>query len=233
MRTLKSVSLLMVLVLARAATANAQMCLGLPSFTSGSVHANVAGQFPDSASGFAVGIGAGRPNSLFANIGLGQLSQDGIDGKHNYGFLEFGYQFPVNMIPGAQAQVCPIAGGLYGQGPDDDVNNIKVTSYSALFGVAGGVAVGTKQFSVVPNASLRYEFGSDKYDYGTPPNDTFNFSGGSLDLGLGLVFLDRFSIQPLIQIPFAQDTGDPELDEAGSKISFGIFAAFSFGWRAQ
>jgi len=42
-----------------AAAASGQACLGLPSFTNGSVHLNVSGEFPDSATAWAVGIGAG------------------------------------------------------------------------------------------------------------------------------------------------------------------------------
>jgi hypothetical protein len=234
MRTLKSVSLLIVLVLAQAAVANAQTCLGLPSFNSGSVHVNVAGQFPDSASGYAVGIGAGRPNNLFANIGGGQFSQDGIEAKQNYGFLEFGYQFPISRLN--RAQVCPIAGGSYGQGPDDEVAGDKVTSSSASVGVAAGMAFGSSRFSAIPNLGLRYEFGSFKVD-----NDDESlsydqgFSSGIVELGLAFLFLERFSIQPLVQIPFAEDTGDPVADDRklADKISFGLFASFAFGWRAQ
>jgi hypothetical protein len=234
MRTLKSVSLMIVLVLAQAAVANAQTCLGLPSFTSGSVHVNVLGQFPDSASGYAVGIGAGRPNNLFANIGGGQFSQDGVEGKQSYGFLEFGYQLPITRLN--RAQVCPIAGGYYGQGPDDEAAGDKVTQYSATVGVAAGMAFGSSRFSAIPNLGLRYTFGSTKVD-----NDDValsydqGFSGGIVELGLAFLFLERFSIQPLVQLPFADDTGDPLYDDRklSDKISYNIFASFAFGWRAQ
>src|SRR5688572_16187481 len=85
-------------------TAAAQTCLGLPSFESGSVHLNVSGEFPDSAKAYAFGIGAGKPNHLFANAGGGIVEYEGFAEKSKVGFLELGYQIPV-----ADFQICPVA----------------------------------------------------------------------------------------------------------------------------
>ena len=88
MRKLKLLSLVIVAGLACVTRAQAQACLGLPSFASGSVHLNLAAEFADSAKGYAVGIGAGRERGLFANLGGSQVTLDGFPGKATSGFLE-------------------------------------------------------------------------------------------------------------------------------------------------
>jgi hypothetical protein len=199
--------------------ASAQTCLGLPSFASGSVHLNVSGEFPDSATAYALGIGAGKANSLFGNIGGGQVSYEGLDEKTTFGFLEFGYQLPVG-----RAQLCPVAGGTFGAGPDDDLTGIKVTSRSASAGGAFGLPLALGGITVIPNTALKYEYVSVEVEEADVGSTTETSNSGLLDFGLGLVFRDRFSIQPLVHIPFGGDDDE---------ISFGVFAAFSFGWRAR
>jgi len=220
MRKLKLLVLPMLALAAGASSVRAQACLGLPSFTSGSVHLNLAAEFPDSAKGYGIGIGAGRPNSLFANLGGNQVSFDGFDQKATSGFLEFGFQKPVS-----KAQLCPIAGGSFGVGPDDDVAGTKVTSNSVSAGLALGVPLGSNALRVIPNAQVRYEYQSQKVEETGLGSATEKFKGGIVDLGFALVFGDRFSLQPLMHIPISGDDGE--------KTSFGVFAAFSFGWKAK
>jgi hypothetical protein len=198
--------------------AHAQACLGLPSFTSGSVHLNLAAEFPEAAKAYAAGIGAGKPNSLFANLGVGQVTFDEIEEKSTYGFLEFGYQFPVS-----RAQVCPIAGGSFASGPDDEAAGIKVSSSAASGGLALGVPLGSDAFQVIPNVAVKYTHLTQKVEdeAGTTSE---SFDSGVVDLGLGFVFRDRLSIQPLFHIPFAGDDDE---------TSFGFFASVSFGWRGR
>jgi hypothetical protein len=159
MRTLKLLTVSLSACLVCVSAAQAQACLGLPSFASGSVHLNLAAEFPDSAKAYAVGIGAGRERGLFANLGGSQVSLDGFEGKATSGFLEFGLQVPI-----ARAQLCPIAGGSFGVGPDDDAAGQKVTSNSASGGIAFGLPLGSSSLRVIPNAALRYEYFSQKVE---------------------------------------------------------------------
>jgi hypothetical protein len=219
MRTLKLVSLVVLAIALRAGAASAQVCLGLPSFQGGSVHLNVAAEFPDSATAFAVGIGAGRHNSLFANLGGGQVTYEGLDEKSTLGFLEFGFQFPVGKL-----QLCPIAGGTFGAGPDDDLGGVKVTSSSAAAGLSLGLPLSVGMLRLIPNAGVKYEYLSVKVEDASG-KFTENFTGGVLDLGLAFVISDRFSIQPLAHIPFGGEDDD--------EPSFGVFASVSFGWKSR
>ena len=223
MSKLKLFSLVLCAAALSASAASAQACLGLPSFSSGSVHLNLASEFPDSARGYAAGIGAGRHNNLFANLGGGVITLDGFEERVTLGFLEFGYQIPVSRL-----QLCPIAGGYLSRGPNDDAAGIETTSYSAAGGLALGLPVQLSALTVIPNVSARFEYLSLKTvetDVGT---FTDKFTSGLVDIGLALVFFDRISIQPLVHVPVYAGAGEEK-----EKTSFGIFAAFSLPWRAQ
>jgi hypothetical protein len=207
-----------------AAAAAGQTCLGLPSFESGSVHLNVSSEFPDSAKAYAFGLGAGKPNSLFANAGGGVVEFEGFTEKSKIGFLELGYQFPV-----AGFQICPVVGGYLAVGPDEPVLGLEVTSTVASFGAAVGRAIQTGgSLSLVPNVAAKFDHLSQKLTLDDQVNpmeeysDSFNSS--VLDLGLGFLFKDRVSVQPLVHIPLSGDEDDP---------SFGVFASFGFGWKSR
>ncbi len=220
MRKLKLLFLASVTAALSASTASAQACLGLPSFENGSVHLNVSGQFPEAAKAYAVGLGTGRPNNLFANFGAGQVTFDDFTGKQTLGFLEFGGQ-----VPAGPAQFCPVAGGYLAKGgPNDDAAGSKESAYGATVGVALGLPVSLSFFKVIPNVAVKYEFAWTKYEDASG-SDPQNFKSAAIDLGLGFVLFDRFSIQPLARIPIATD-----VDE---KTSYGVFASVSFPWRAQ
>ncbi|MGH7552448.1 MAG: hypothetical protein ACREMQ_05415 [Longimicrobiales bacterium] len=224
MRTLKLLTLSIVATALSASAASAQACLGLPSFANGSVHVNAGGEFYEDATTYAAGIGAGRPNNLFANLGGGQTAFEAIDGapegKTKFGFLEFGYQFPL-----ATAQFCPIAGGYFSAGPDDDATGQKVTTYGATAGFALGLPIDVGSFRVIPNAGVQYQMGSQKVEFDDVEASNDSFDEGTLNLGLALVFGDRFSIQPLAHIPVGADEG--------ARTNFGVFASVSFGWISR
>ncbi|HUF50897.1 MAG TPA: hypothetical protein VMN60_08700 [Longimicrobiales bacterium] len=216
MRTVKVLSLLFVLALASAAAAQAQACLGLPSFGNASVHVNVGAEFPDSATVLAAGVGGGRDRSAFGNIGAGQITYEGYDGKTTFGFLELGYQLVRNRL-----HFCPIASFYVGAGPNDDEIGIDYDSRGAAAGLALGMPVATPFATLIPNVAIRYA-----RDELTTTEEGFDgisetFDGGVIDIGLGFVFRDRLSIQPLVHFPFGGDD---------DQMNFGFFAAFRFNW---
>jgi hypothetical protein len=207
---LKSVLTLFILIFAASAIGRAQTCLGLPSFAQHAVHINFAAEFPDSATEYAVGIGAGHHNNLFGNLGGGQVSYDGLDGKSTFGFLEFGYQLPL-----AGAQLCPVAGGVFAAGPDDDLAGIKTTSRSASIGLAFGYQIGRGQFALIPNLAVNYSAFSQKVQ-DADGSLTDNSNSGTFDLGLSVVISNTFSIQPIVHLPF---------NSPDNRKSFGVFAS--------
>jgi len=149
----------------------------------------------------------------------GQVSYDGLDEKTTFGLAELGVQIPVG-----RAQLCPVAGGYFGAGPDDDAAGLKITSRAASAGAALGFPITLGPLTVIPNTAIKYEYLSVEFDEEGVGPATETSNSGVLDLGLGLVLGDRIGLQPLLHIPFG---GEDE------EISFGVFFSASFGWRAR
>ena len=204
---IKTAVLLGLAIMLSASVSSAQTCLGLPSFAVGKAHVNASVDVQDSATAYAAGLGAGTPNSLFATIGGGLVKYQGYQSNSKFGFLEFGYQVPV-----ARLQVCPVAGGSFGVGPDD--NGFKVTSRSA----AAGGAVGMQLGMLIPNASVRYNYFSDKVEEQGIGSETTTSNATIADLGLSLVVKSRFVVQPIVHVPLS----------GGDKTSWGVFLALAF-----
>jgi hypothetical protein len=219
MQKLKLFALVLIAALSTASGAAAQACLGLPSFATAAIHVNAGVEFADSATVYLVGVGAGKHNGLFANLGGFQVNFEGLDEKANFGFLEFGYQIPLG-----KAQVCPIASGQFGTGPDDDAIGFKVTTRGAAAGLALGVPLTLGGFTVVPNGAVTYRYSSQEVELAEVGSTTEDFNDGVVGLSLALIFRERFSIQPSVFIPFGGDTNE---------TSFGVFASIAIGSRAR
>jgi hypothetical protein len=212
----RAILLLTIAAAAAPARGAAQECLGLPSFSHGSVRVNVAGEFPDSATAYAVGVGAGRPNGLFANLGAGRVSFEGLDEKATLGFLEFGLQYPLGGL-----RFCPVVGGYFAVGPDDRVARIEVTSRAATAGAALGLPLALGSLTWVPNAAVRYEHLSQKVVEEGVGSVSETFGSSVLDLGMALIVQNRVSLQPVVHVPLHGD-------EEGTTL--GVFLSIGFGW---
>jgi hypothetical protein len=213
----KVVALGFLVVLLRASPAAAQACLGLHSFGAAGVRINAAVELADSATALAVGAGFGRDNQAFANLGGGQVTYDGFDEKSTFGFLEFGYELPLG-----RARVCPIAGGTLQSGPNDDLAGLEVKVRGVSAGVAAGVRLGTGMLTIIPNAALKYDYVSVKVTELDIGSITDKSSSGIADLGLGFAFRNRFTILPLLHIPFGGDDDE---------ITYGVFASLGFNLK--
>ena len=77
---------------------------------------------------------------------------------------------------------------------------------------------------MIPNAAVYYDYFTQKTEQSGIGSVTDTFNSTIVDLGLGLVFFDRLSLQPLVHIPIS---GDDE------ETTIGVFASFSFGWKAK
>jgi hypothetical protein len=213
MRRLVLLTLLFLAAALRASSAQAQACLGLPSFANGSVRVNLSAEFPEDARSYAAGIGAGKHNGLFGNIGGGQIMYDDYDPKARFGFVEIGMQLPI-----AGAQLCPVAGGYYARGPDDEDFGIEVTSYGGSGGLALGMPVALSGFSLIPNVAVRYNYSTSEVVETGVGTEESTVKDGLVDLGLAIILANRISVQPLFHIPFASD------DDA---TSFGVFVSLA------
>jgi hypothetical protein len=203
-------SALAVAAAAAPASASAQVCMGLPGFTDASVHLSAAAEFPDSARSYAAGLGAGVPNGVFLNLGGGVVTYQGEEEQARFGFGEIGFARAVGPI-----EVCPIAGGYLALGPD--LFDVKVTTRGGTAGLALGVPFDLPVVTIIPTAAVKYEYVSQKAEQEDVGATTEIIQSGLIDVGLGLLVRDRFSIQPLAHFPFAT--------EYDAEPSFGIFAS--------
>lgn len=204
------------LTLVIASPAYGQTCLGLPTFSAQPAHVNAAIDFADSATVYAGGIGAGSDKALFGTIGGGVVRYKNNNEQAKFGFLEFGYQIALGSL-----QLCPVAGGTFGAGPDDATAQIKVTSRTATVGGALAYEISSGSFAIVPNGGIRYNYFSDKIDERDIGSATETSSAVMADLGLSLILRRRVSLQPVLHVPLGGDNRE---------TTFGVFVSIAFGW---
>lgn len=209
----KCIVVLLTFVLA--SSAYGQACLGLPSFNTHPAHVNATVEFADSATVYAGGIGAGSDKTLFGTIGGGVVRYKNNNEQAKFGFLEFGYQFGLSAL-----KLCPIAGGTFAAGPDDDAAGIKVTSRTATAGAAVGYEISSGSFAIVPNGGIRYNYFSDKIDEADIGSATETSNAVVADIGLSLILRRRISLQPVLHAPLSGDNRE---------TTFGIFLSIALG----
>jgi hypothetical protein len=220
MKRFTSVAMAVTLMLGVAQAANAQSCLGYPSFKRGSVRLNVGGYTSNEGKAYAGAISAGREDGVFAGIGGGYAIDDSTEVTSSAAILEGGYQ--INL--GRFAQLCPIAGAGLIFGPYD-LDGFDYTTAIVTGGLALGVPLSVSSgVRVVPNAAVRYEYDSQKQlpvDGGESLRANQSF--GVVDVGFALVFADAISLQPTYQKAFGLD-----YDVEGS---FGVLLSLRLPWR--
>lgn len=194
MHITRATVLLVLAMVLSASKVDAQTCLGLTSFAVGKAHVNASVDLPDSATVIAGGLGAGTHNSIFATLGGGVVRFEGMNGTSRFGFLEFGYQLPLGKL-----QICPVGGGTFGTGPDDEF--VKVTSRSASVGAAAGLPLGAGPVALIPNAGVHYIYFSDRVDEEGIGRETHTSNATVADLGLSLLLKSRVVLQPVVRVP--------------------------------
>ena len=91
-----------------------------------------------------------------------------------------------------------------------------MTSRGASAGAALGFQVAVPFVIVIPNIAVKYEYLSQKVSEFEVGSVTDTFHSGVVDLGVGLAYRNRISVQPLVHLPFASED---------DQISFGVFAS--------
>lgn len=197
--------------------ARAQACLGGVSFASVPVRLGGGAVFGKDYMAYAASLNAGKDNAAFGAVGVQRVYFDDLDDTGDDIFAEFGYQRPV----GSRAQLCPVVGVAVGTGPED--GGIEHSRFASA-GLALGVTLQpTQSIKIIPNGSLRFEYGSSDYVDELGDEQTATDNSGVADLGLGLIFFrNRLSIQPTVQFPIGADNSD---------VSYGI--VFSIGFAVK
>jgi hypothetical protein len=222
-------SLVALALVAGATTAGAQNCLGIASFSRGPIRVDGGIGTGNDATTLSAGLSAGAPQGPFASIAVNRISVDS-DGEDN-SVTGFGIQggWELNLQPAAarstppRFSVCPVVSfAQYKESDSFEGEEIEGTVRS----ITGGVSVGTSiasstSIGLLPFATLSIVRQSASFE-GFGLDESVSETGGALDLGLGLVFGQRFTVRPAVSIPMGFE---------GADAQFGVSLHYNFGGK--
>jgi hypothetical protein len=201
--------------------ADAQLCAGAASFTTGRMQ--VGGQLVDNDgySSYGVGLNWGTARGFYGGPQIANNDYNGIDESGLWIGGSGGYQ----LRPARKGyQICPVAAIGFGLGPDNIAGSdadMSVRQFSAG-AIIGMVAHRDRDFHIIPTGGLSIVNTKVTIDGpGGSADDSETFF--ALDLGAGVVFNSVWTIRPMLSIPF----GDEGRDES---LSLGV--SYNFGRRA-
>lgn len=203
-----------------AAPLQAQRCLGFPGF--GGQPLRLGGEITtgDDVTTLGANLAFGQAAGAFASVGLGMADADGVSGTGLLVNGMVGTQIAAGTRSGTSAglQLCPVASIEYQSGP-----NVGDLDVSGLI-LRGGVSLGTSLPMTSTIALAPFGTASIAYARASVSSGTFDGSdsdvGGVIDLGAGLLFNNRFTIRPKVEIPIGFDD---------SSARFGVSFGFNFG----
>jgi len=198
------------------APAQAQTCVGYPSFSAGTVRLGGDVAFQDHATQFgATGALGSTTSPLFGTLSLAGIRYDG-DASATLLDVGVGYSVPAKTMP--SLEFCPVANFSHQFGPSRGEFDTSANNFS-IGAALGRSLVASPTMNVVPFADLRFVHTSVNVesDFG---NVDFSDNYGSLSLGAGIVFNKTTTLRPVVIIPIALD--------GGSSV-FQISLAFNLG----
>ena len=215
-------SVVAALSLVAALPANAQLCAGTASFTTGRMQ--VGGQFlsNDDYSSYGVGLNLGNAHGLYGGVAVANNDYDFIDESGVVIGVGGGYQ----MRPAKQGfQICPVASLAIGLGPDNigGSNTDMSTRQFSAGALIGMVAHRSGNFQLIPTGGLSIV--NSKVTISAPGGNNADDSESylALDLGAGLVFNSVWTIRPMLNLPMGADNRE-------ESVSLGV--SYNFGKRA-
>ncbi|HEX5574871.1 MAG TPA: hypothetical protein VFX42_03265 [Gemmatimonadales bacterium] len=203
------------------ASATAQICRGLASFSTGPVQVTGEGSLTPESNAIGAGLGYGLPGGLFGNASIGTRSSDTFRGSSLELGAGAGYDIEVGKF-----HLCPGGSVGMGMGPNKPFGSGEDrSSRSAQLGVSVGAIVGASpRWQLVPTLALSYAYRKDEArdNAGTT---LFQISDhyALAQVGFGLV-LHNLTIRPHVELPLSLDTGGPTV---------GLTVGYNFGRRAN
>lgn len=197
-----------------ATRADAQSCLGYPSFATNHLQMNAGALMSSDVEQFGVNLVSGS-NSIFAGVGVGGTRYDGSESSLDVrGVL--GSQ---TKSAGGRIQACPTLSVGYGFGPKDFGGaGIDANTLSAGFGLAFGAELSSM---LIPSLRIGYEYEQFRLSGGA--SETMSDSFGTLAFALGFKFSEELVVRPSIGIT-TRDTDERE-------PTFGVSVALNYGRR--
>ena len=215
-------SVVAALSLVAALPANAQLCAGTASYTTGRMQ--VGGQFlsNDDYSSYGVGLNVGNARGVYGGVAVANNDYDFIDESGVVLGVGGGYQ----LRPAKQGfQICPVAALAIGLGPDNigGSNTDMSTRQFSAGALIGMVAHRSGTFQLIPTGGVSIV--NSKVTLSAPGGNNADDSETylALDLGAGLVFNSVWTIRPMLSLPMGADNRE-------ESVSLGV--SYNFGKRA-
>ncbi|HUX34188.1 MAG TPA: hypothetical protein VMV51_10000 [Gemmatimonadaceae bacterium] len=206
-----------------ASVANAQACVGMPSFSVGSARVGGNMLIGDNAKSYGAEAALGSHNGLFVVGNYSHAKDDNSDGSSNAGGATLGYEYTVNAEN--QVQFCPMVGvnvqtgSLVGLTPMP--NHPQNTLDWHVGGSLGWTASESSSMSVIPAIGAAFVGRSYKAKIVTQgaanPSTTDSF--GLVTASIGFVFNKRCTIAPMVQVP---------VSELNGKTAYGVAVSYNF-----
>jgi hypothetical protein len=207
-----------------ASIAEAQICLGTASFATGPIRIDGSFSTIDDATSLSVGASVGAPRGPFVSVNVNRTDIDEVDeSATGFGILG-GLELDLSTSASSRSarfSLCPVASFNYSTADFDLLGeSVEFSANTLSAGLALGAEVtASPTLSVIPFGALSVVRQSVDFE-GFGEDAEESETGGSLDLGLGLVLNRRFTIRPLISIPLGFEGADP---------AFGVSVHFNFG----
>lgn len=196
--------------------ASAQLCAGAASYEHAPFQLGLGAGFVDKVKIFSGGVGVGRHNSVFGDVGFGRASDAETSESTNSVDASVGYQIPLGH--GERLQICPTFSASRGFGQSDvQGTDLDATSTGFSLGAVLGMVVWrSARVQFVPAVGLSYQLQRTTYKgslVGIPINESDTIAFGCASVGAGFVFNRVLTVQPGLSRPFAA---------AGARTSYGI-----------
>lgn len=191
--------------------AQGQACMGQTPFAKGAVKVGGAAEFGNGISAFSGTAGLGSPHGLFGGASLGFASGGGATGTLVSGVIGKELSKPITD----RLELCPIAGLGFQFGPNGSYER------NYIIGAMVGYPLATASTSMRVILAGGYQGAYQQYGFGDDyvvPLQSLSGGGGEndhhewyglIDLGVGFIFSDRFSLVPQVRIPLRYSGRDP------------------------
>ena len=199
------ITTIMFALVSAADPAEAQVCVGNPSFANQPYQAAVTAAFTEGAHGVGGEFGAGG-ETLFASAGVSVINYRDLDALATQVSAGAGTEFALEQQP--NIFVCPLASVSFGVGPDVGAFDVSTINLG-VGGSLGLIASQTGSLMVVPTFGLAAIYSRTSLE--TPAGDDFTDSDGSgrASIGVGFIFDQNIGITPAVVIPFSASNADP------------------------
>jgi hypothetical protein len=219
----RCVIIALILLATLRASAVAQACLGLASFSTGPIQVTGEASIAGGSSTFAGGASYGWPTSFFGGGTVGTSSVEAFNGSAIDLGATVGYQVTWGVGSAVKLQLCPLASFGLEIGPNDTFDSpVDRSSRTASAGLALGTSLGRNpRMQILPTVSLALAHGTSQATDGAG-NTLFEISDVYAlgQVGVGVVMNSAISVRSTLQMPLGLQGTDP---------TFALTVGYNFG----